>query len=400
MDISNHFCVRPVGQGLFYTGCLPTMCSQRRFFNFVYDCGSTRKKGIEPVIDSYIKNELKCDILDMIVISHFDADHVNGLPYLLGGNQGVRVERVYIPYYDVEDYLLAVIWIEVFHLEHRINSVIFVTMQDNEDLKQLQRSDLGKGKYKPREDKYSIESRVMFHLISHDTEVTLEEYCWRFKFYNRTIEIDRKLTIKEKIDRLLSKYQCKALSDLLAKKEVRQELKNIYIENTKVSRKETPADSINNSSLCMYHGPLMKIRINIDALCSFYPHKQEKSWMDRNSFCWHIELPAGTLLTGDISLAGDSCMKDFVAHYQEELNLVGVFSVPHHGSQFSWNEQIINWFSEAIFICSYGLTNGYYHPSFQVIAALGEAQKQVFFSTERHMIEYDFFIKFKKSHGL
>ena len=91
---------------------------------------------------------------------------------------------------------------------------------------------------------------------------------------------------------------------------------------------------------------------------------------------------------------------DFVAHYQEELNLVGVFSVPHHGSQFSWNEQIINCFSEAIFICSYGLTNGYYHPSFKVIAALGEAQKQVFFSTERHMVEYDFFIKFKKFCGL
>ena len=57
-------------------------------------------------------------------------------------------------------------------------------------------------------------------------------------------------------------------------------------------------------------------------------------------------------------------------------------------------------FSKVLFICSYGLTNRYHHPSFQVIAALGEAQKQVFFSTERHMVEYDFFIKFKKSHGL
>ena len=47
MDISNNFCVRPVGQGLFYTGRLPTVFSQCRFFNFVYDCGSTRKKGIE-----------------------------------------------------------------------------------------------------------------------------------------------------------------------------------------------------------------------------------------------------------------------------------------------------------------------------------------------------------------
>ena len=93
-------------------------------------------------------------------------------------------------------------------------------------------------------------------------------------------------------------------------------------------------------------------------------------------------------------------MKDFVAHYHEELDLVGIFFVPHHGSGFSWNEQILEVFSKVLFICSYGLTNRYHHPSFQVIAALGEAQKQVFFSTERHMIEYDFFINFKKSHGL
>lgn len=400
MDIKNRFCLQPVGQGFFYTGQLLPICGSRQVFNFIYDCGSTGEKRIRSVIDKYIKEEIGCGTLDMIVISHFDADHVNGISYLLRDAQGVRAKRVYIPYYDVEDYLLVVIWMELFHLEERIDSVVFVTTPDNEDFKQLQRLDLEQGKYKPREGKYTINSQTSFQLISCDKEQRLEEYYWRFKFYNRPTKFDGNLTIKEKIDQLLSEHKCKNLSDLMAIKTVQQQLKNIYIENTNIPRKERPAEIINNSSLCMYHGPLRQSKTNIDVLCSFYPPKKEDGWMKKHSFCWHRVAPMGTLLTGDVSLAEDTSLMDFVAHYKEELNLVGVFSVPHHGSQFSWNEQIINCFSEAIFICSYGLTNGYYHPSFKVIAALGEAQKQVFFSTERHMIEYYFFINFKKSHGL
>ena len=393
MDIKNHFCLQPVGQGFFYTGQLLPICGSGQAFNFIYDCGSTRGKGIRPIIDKYIKENIGCDTLDMIVISHFDADHVNGIPYLLRDDQGVRVRRVYVPYYDVEDYLLVVVWMKIFHLEDRIDSVVFVTTQNNEDFKELYRSDPTQGLYRPREEKYSINRSNFFRLISHGEEEYLEKHYWRFKFYNRPIKFDRKLTIKEKIDQLLSEHNCKDLSDLVAIKEVRQKLKNIYIENTKNPHKEKAADVINTSSLCIYHGPLRQSKTNIDILCSFYPPKQKDSWMEADSFCWHRVAPMGTLLTGDISFAVDTGLTDFVAHYKEDLDLVGIFSVPHHGSRLSWNDQILNYFSQAMFICSYGLRNVYYHPSFKVIAALGDAQKTLFFSTERHMVEYNFFIR-------
>jgi hypothetical protein len=84
-----------VGQGCFYSGeiyCTPKSAPLR----MVYDCGSeTPGDALEREISSF--QQLVRDAkLDMLVLSHLDADHVNGLSLLL--DNGLTAENVFLPY--------------------------------------------------------------------------------------------------------------------------------------------------------------------------------------------------------------------------------------------------------------------------------------------------------------
>ena len=90
------------GQGLFYMGEIDL--SNRKTFRFIYDCGGN---NISRAINQHIKKDV---VIDMLVISHFDDDHINGLPNLF--NRVERVKRIFIPYYKgIESYLLLMAYV-------------------------------------------------------------------------------------------------------------------------------------------------------------------------------------------------------------------------------------------------------------------------------------------------
>lgn len=84
-----------VGQGCFYSGeifCTPNGEPLR----LVYDCGSeTAGDALEREVDllHQIIHDAK---LDVLVLSHLDADHVNGLTLLL--DNGLTARNVFLPY--------------------------------------------------------------------------------------------------------------------------------------------------------------------------------------------------------------------------------------------------------------------------------------------------------------
>lgn len=85
-----------VGHGGFHTGALG---SDRPQLRWAYDCGSWREAGqaalLERISELAAKgggNRLK---LDFLFLSHFDADHVNGVAKLL---EKIDVETVVLPY--------------------------------------------------------------------------------------------------------------------------------------------------------------------------------------------------------------------------------------------------------------------------------------------------------------
>lgn len=95
----------PVGQGLFCSGELFSLCdtsisNPRNLFRWVYDCGTSSKRSLlDEAIDQAFtaplcKQETEPTI-DLLVISHFDKDHINGLPKLL---KKFHIGMVLLPY--------------------------------------------------------------------------------------------------------------------------------------------------------------------------------------------------------------------------------------------------------------------------------------------------------------
>jgi len=97
------FTIHPVGQGFFYSGTIK--CNDRVVFRMVFDCGSKTKGAGQEEVDEYRKDPdfIKENKLDLLVISHFDADHVNHIGKLLQG--GVKINRLVMPFVNFEERL-------------------------------------------------------------------------------------------------------------------------------------------------------------------------------------------------------------------------------------------------------------------------------------------------------
>ena len=92
-----HFAFHPVGQGLFASGtlfpggkyCLPS----KRNFSWVYDCGTASSQKF---IDRELQRlSLLTNSIDLLTISHFDADHISGIARLL---KKCSVKNLLLPY--------------------------------------------------------------------------------------------------------------------------------------------------------------------------------------------------------------------------------------------------------------------------------------------------------------
>lgn len=84
-----------VGQGLFAEIMLSL--SDGRHYNVVYDCGSSSNLHITAALDESIKRS--SGDIDLLIISHFDKDHVNGVLSLL---ERRVVNKIMMPYMSKE----------------------------------------------------------------------------------------------------------------------------------------------------------------------------------------------------------------------------------------------------------------------------------------------------------
>lgn len=88
----------PVGQGLFSSGRLRVKSNDRnnKFFHWVYDCGTmSNQKFLKNSIKQYKKSFETKPIIDLVVISHFDKDHISGLVELL---KTFSIKTLLLPY--------------------------------------------------------------------------------------------------------------------------------------------------------------------------------------------------------------------------------------------------------------------------------------------------------------
>lgn len=93
----------PVAQGLFHSGRLRGLLGST--FSWVYDCGSTSKAGIrDDAIAEYRRRN--GHRINLVTLSHFDNDHINGIVALI---RGIRVDTLLLPYLPLWQRLVVAI---------------------------------------------------------------------------------------------------------------------------------------------------------------------------------------------------------------------------------------------------------------------------------------------------
>lgn len=105
-EFKQKFTIHPAGQGFFYSGVISFELDSgtKKIFRFVFDCGSnSQQRFCRDEIDNFKEIDFPEDEpLDLLIISHFDADHVNQLRYLL---EGRTVKRIIMPFLNFSERL-------------------------------------------------------------------------------------------------------------------------------------------------------------------------------------------------------------------------------------------------------------------------------------------------------
>lgn len=394
MKMKSNFKLWPVGQGLFYSGTIKYENNQN--FNFVYDCGSS-SMNIDEIVDHYVETSLIDKTLDMLVISHFDEDHISGIPKLL--TEVKKIKKIFIPYENgIENYLLflAFIYGNDGNINEKIDEIILVNStgpenENNRDFEELNTSI-------EIEDNFSLPNIKVG--VFKGSSIKYRN-LWKFKFYNTYLrKTNFSSKIKEEIINLIKDSGCKGLEELLKKlnspvkndencdKEisVKNSLKKIYEKYCSSSYGNSKQ---NQSSLCLYHSPLLN---DMNMEISIYQHDILSISTFIDPFFWYGDMIIGTLLTGDISLRQEKQAKrynDFKNHYKNECIDVLFFLTPHHGSSKNWNKDVLHDFPMAYFyLNSAGLLSKYDHPSDSVIGDIIKSGRYILNSNEKALVEY------------
>jgi len=92
---------KPVGQGGFHSAQITL---RDRTFRYVYDCGSNQAHALRRELNRFAE-EVGPGIVDLLVLSHLDRDHVNGVDKLLSVHD---VATVLLPYLTPWERILLV----------------------------------------------------------------------------------------------------------------------------------------------------------------------------------------------------------------------------------------------------------------------------------------------------
>ncbi len=386
---------RPVGQGLFCRGELrfTERGHERRKFQWVYDCGSESGAPLRGEIDLYRRQLPDPKRLDLLVLSHFDNDHITGVGRLLNG---LPVDQIVLPYLTPAQRMMLVAGAGPDNLDYvrflvspaeyltnlpgaEIGSITFI--QPNEGT--LPEDEEG-GKEPPPEDGRPASLRLeaenptkrefendpgMFGQTKTGVQVSRGQQptdifgLWEFAFYN--------LPQPELQSALQALVQ--PVFDAFYRQPEPQRNYDEFIRNLKeIYRQVFGADASgrNDISLVSYTGPIMRRLRSAHYLCCNqcqYPASRDARGHYAGQRQEANDGRISALYTGDLTFRNGTT--GAVRHFLGEgrWRRIRFMQVPHHGSHHSWElGQAVNWNHEwSVF--SAGLNNRHEHPHQAVI---------------------------------
>ena len=358
----------PIGQGAFY-------CERffdgdgRRLFTAIYDCGVLpfcKKRVTDLITDNFERGET----IDAVFISHFDADHIDGIETLM---TWCRVQKFFLPVIDDAEMEL------IFSAARTVFQKRFIRKPEEEVAK------YGTRVYKIsqawRDDGYHEEGERVVdeprtfnidelgdgvanipsgsNLCQVIGENGDDEVCWTYRPFNLPLSNNVITELRSIV---------KAIQDdgRLSHGEKTKEYKAAY---------RRFLESLNDHSMTLYSGT------TTDYIC-----RERYSWgaltsniLQRHRYRCHGYCQCGCGRSHERSAAQSGCL--YTGDYNASLNLtalydaysdvwnrIGCLQIPHHGSSKSFNNGlVVGNGSNVWYVVSAGISNKYGHPNEEVI---------------------------------
>ncbi|WP_372070622.1 hypothetical protein P7L75_05265 (plasmid) [Tistrella mobilis] len=379
----------PVGQGGFHIGGLTSgEISQIRTHNnkgiarfkesdliYVYDCGSVPKESVMREISSLLR-QIGRRKLDLLFLSHFDCDHMCGIPHLLSKKNGLQVDTIILPYIDDAERVMAfaravsanddgVGTISRFFEQMVIDPIRSLGLLGARQIIQIISGDgdirIGEETTNPPSHD-DPDTRVVWEIDGEKVDGDEPDFRKLTYVLKRRGSKDKKeiqVFFAKKLDliasgkssdfkwllkpwvrpadpHVLQRFYEEAEKELgwpagtfttkmrnincrrYVVTEGRAKVARAYLAAFSTQRGIPKHEAKNGTSMSLYSGPLAST--NLDAI-SLYPFQAE-----------HCLTKVGWMGTGDMLLKNEKDIGEFKNSYKHELEYITNFMLPHHGS--------------------------------------------------------------------
>lgn len=356
--------IHPVGQGGFYSEIFRDGIND---YCIVYDCGSENKQKLKSAISSAFPDNTPIDIL---FISHFDSDHVNGIKELIKHH---TIKCVVMPQ------LKQFEWFYI--LDDCIKREKKATDEHIHNLRTAIR-DIPIVEVEPSNSERGVDANENTHFINLDENIELRiiksgtklsndwlgEISWIFMPINNwnALKISQ---LKKELENLLKPILGKTIIDW-------SNLSDEIIPTLNKHRKKFNSiykkifGSANNGSMLLYSG-INDVNHQIHSHLFFNCCQCECCL--RWSGCHYVYRDKEVCLyTGDANLLDGFQIRNLQMKVGRLIDRIGLMQIPRHGSikNFSWQAYSNLSIGESVLFVSYGTRNRYGHPSTNLIGSL------------------------------
>jgi hypothetical protein len=343
-------CFHPAGHGTFFSGQVRTDEPGRKEFVWVYDCGSKRFKHLNGLVEQF-SGSIGRNELDLVCVSHFDADHVCGIEALL---RKFRVKKLVLPYLSLEMRLRHACqlrgngdqWERLSAVFQLAPGAFLARRGLAERYEELVLIEGGEGAVDADERSEpalgapdapvdleipgaaEVDERVVRDdesalTVSHRTPWRLGD-IYEFCFYNRELPDAAHLApvwsiddVRTEVARVLEAYDL--FGDAPPRQGWLREIRRIYSAHFGALKMASNDISLSVLARPLLRGPFRNCEI-----------------FGRSVPCASNPVGGGVLLSGDLKLDGNGLDK-LINHFGSRWSLVDCMQIPHHGSAHSWS---------------------------------------------------------------
>ncbi len=367
-----------VGQGFFRTG---DVAIENLEVGYVYDCGSfdadARSREIRAVATRRVKP------FDVVYLSHFHDDHVNGVPQLV---RDVGVRRFVIPLVPPAERLIAFAassrapgdvdpgaagWYERFIVDPEgalagLGEGVEVLQVEpgGAALPQGEVPEAPDGDFAAAFAPPAAASRGVA-MVTIGVAASVQEPLWIWAPYVLQRARSGQAAFVAALATELGRDAALVSTQLDDAAQVQDLVVNKKDALTRAYA--AVAKNLNLTSLCLYSGLAPR------------PLNAASHWRSRRGGVNRPEIAAwdlqpGWLGTGDAPLGSRTSVKEVSDHYRDVLPGVGAFALPHHGSRHDFHRDLLTMFGSGQPTCfvGAGAENQYKHPHAEVVQAVSD----------------------------